>query len=287
MNTVLEITNRFRDLRDARKLHGTIKRAVALRRERLRRKDYTDLLTLPLEQRYKSVTHGLHLDKKGYRWVEKWKRDYHPRIRTWEVEPTLQKSAWMVSFPDWDRQYKGYRPPNTNRIHWPSKITVFNARRALVEVFNYDTEKVTRRVLKAPKGWVFASDSLGALIRCSRGEIHLDSRVAFSGGLKSHVSGFLENLRRAKAARAKAIGETAKGEVARLRSRLKKLERKNLTVTLDDGRKAGLCRSGILEWGRQHGVNPIAGVPAAVLLRKWGHDFRVRRAVSAAITAVA
>jgi hypothetical protein len=57
-------------------------------------------------------------------------------------------------------------------------------------------------------------------------------------------------------------------------------------VTLDDAASAGYCHAGIVQWARMVGIRArrlSQGIPAGILLRRYGDDPRVRCVVTVAL----
>jgi hypothetical protein len=140
--------------------------------------------------------------------------------------------------------------------------------------------------LTAPKGFVFASDSLGAKIQSRDGkrDYHFDSDEVLA---ENAVRGIMQRARANWSRQADARKSEAQ---AKRDQKIYEREIGSVRVTLEDSRRSGNCIEGSLAYAEQRlhiprsevlGAGYLFSVPASKLLVTNGHD-GVKRAVRAA-----
>jgi len=273
----MTINNNFSQLQRTGMLFGTIKRAAALHRSRVKARRATKM-TLP-----KFIT--IPLGDDDNQTITAWARRENGRIQNWidaeaasdrnEYHTFHQHTRW-IDDQDRGRYSRGCR--YTRYEYTPTLLSRGKATAGHL-VANIDG---TRYRYTAPNGWKYGIDSLGIYIRRTkehreRYRYHLDS---------DNVRGGLAAMRRA------GIDHEAKQRtIARgapwTRNTQKIIDTVGVWVTLSDSSTAGNCLSGTRTWCHQHDIDARRHVRAAVIQRLVGTHFSVQRVIDAATTRTA
>jgi hypothetical protein len=248
--------HKYQNLRNTGKLHGTIKRAVALATVRL---------NASAEPNRRSPTCVLPLGSEDAATVEKLARVEYPRLKNWEgAEATVHSkdraSGWTVIEQDhgsYSRRCKwhriSYTPTTTSYCH------AFGTR-LIARIFT------TRYKLHAPQGWKYGRDELGVYVvrKAEKRETfryHLLSDDVRGGVQAVQMAGIAHEIGQRKAAKDQRLMRAA------TRAEKKILNRVGVWINKRDSQSAGNCRAGTAAFARQHGLNIERHYPAQILER--------------------
>jgi hypothetical protein len=260
--------NKYQDLRNQGKLHGTIKRAVALCARRTRqaaaRRERPPTVALPLgpddEQTASSLAYAAHPRKQNW-------RDAAATI------DTIPDPGWTVRETDhgayssrckWHRI--SYRTVATSYCH------AFETR-LVARIFT------TLYKLRAPRGWRFGRDELGVYtVRNDETReafrYHLESDDVRSGVRAIRTAGIAHEAGQRKAIKDRRLArEATKAERETLR-------RAGVWVSERDSRGVGNCRAGTATFARQNGLDIERHYPARILERLIGKHYSVATVIS-------
>jgi hypothetical protein len=247
--------NKYQNLRNEGKLHGTIKRAVALAATRL---DASG------EPGKRAATCVLPLGSEDRRTVRELARAAHPRKQNWDSEEetidTFPRSGWAVLEEDhgsYSRRCKwhriSYTPAATSYCH------AFGTR-LIARIFT------TRYKLRAPRGWKYGRDELGVYV--VRND---ETREAFRYHLLSDdVRGGVRAIRAAGIAHEIRQREVVKDQrLVRAASRAEEkiLNRAGVWISERDSLGVGNCRAGTAVFAKKYGLNIDRHYQAPVLER--------------------
>jgi hypothetical protein len=236
--------NKYQNLRNEGKLHGTIKRAVALAATRL---DASG------EPGKRAATCVLPLGWADTAKADKLARAEYPRLKNWErAEATAQVKGSPSGLTIVDQDHGSYsRRCKWHRISYtPSATSYCHAfgTRLIARIFT------TVYRLRAPRGWEYGRDDLGVyVVRNS------ERREAFRYHLLSDdVRGGLKVIRTAAIAHETGQREVVKDQrLARKATRAEEkiLNRAGVWISERDSRGVGNCRAGTATFAKKHGLN--------------------------------
>jgi len=225
--------NKYQNLRNEGKLHGTIKRAVALAATRLDASGEPDKRT---------STCVLPLGWADTAKADKLARAEYPRLKNWErAEATAQVKGGASGLTIVDQDHGSYsRRCKWHRISYTPAATSYChafGTRLIARIF------ATSYKLRAPRGWRFGRDELGVyVVRNS------ERREAFRYHLLSDdVRGGVKVIRTAAIAHEVGQREVAKDQrLVRAASRAEEkiLNRAGVWISERDSRGVGNCRAG-------------------------------------------
>jgi len=255
---------KYQNLRNEGKLHGTIKRAVALAATR------PDASAEP-DKRAPIVV--LPLGPVDAFFVDKLARAEHPRLKNWEgAEATAhvenRASGWTVV--DQDHGAYSCRCKWHRISHTPAATSYCHAfgTRLIARIFT----SVYR--LRAPRGWRYGRDELGVYV--VRND---ETREAFRYHLLSDdVRGGIKAIRTAALAHEIRQREVAKDRrLAREATKAEKsiLGHVGVWISERDSQGVGNCRAGTATFARQHGLDINQHYPARTLERLVKKHFSV------------
>ena len=260
--------NKYQNLRNQGKLHGTIKRAVALAATRrdarveTAKRPPTVVLPLGLEDRH--TVRGLA-------------RAAHPRKQNWDSEEGTIDTTSILGWTVLEKDHGAYsRRCTWRRVSYTPTITSYChafETRLIARIFT------TLYKLRAPRGWRFGRDELGVyVVRVS------ETREAFRYHLESdNVRAGVRAIR--TAAIAHEVGQREAAKEQRLVREATKAEKKILRragvwISERDSRNVGNCRAGTATFARQNGLDISRHYPVKVLERLIGKHYSIATVIS-------
>lgn len=261
---------KYRRLKRAGKLHGTIKRAVALREARDAVAKVKDPLLLPLARRPSRLKVVVPLRGQEARRVCMSLKETRPRVSNWDTRvPTTDVSyVQPVNHGNYSSRVKydrwSYRPriQSYGILHGKELIYRFNG---------------SRFVLKAPRGYAWGRDENGIKLYVKRHpkiDYHPHSQDLLDG-VKVMKSMLWANHETRK--------QLARKEKQH-RDAVKRAAREGAHVCLSDSLVAGNCYSGSYSWAKRHGLEPTEHyTPQQVLAKANGDAARVAVVVTVAL----
>ena len=266
---------KYQELRKRGKLHGTIKRAVGLAKDREARKKEADRIAW--RKRSESTTSRMlrpipfgpktiaELQQRGER--------LRSRVRNWTApQPCLDKIDFEVE--KWqDGFYRG-----GSRMHplyrYTVKLRCCGAVSPGQIVWFFDDQT---RKLHAPQGWRFGRDREGLFLERNSNKAKI-YRYHFTN----------EDLASKSTLRAAAIEHELKQQVKNRQIKGRKTKEKRamrlgVLVMAQDSYASGNCYAGTATWARKAGLNTRRFYPVKVIERLAKGDLRVLRTIDAAI----
>ena len=224
----------YQQLKDAGKLHGTIKRARELRESRNTAQSIVAPETL-LERR-RALIAGPGLTS-----AVNWRRisDAHSRKKNWrDSKPCFGKTS-LVKID------LGRYSSRCTYTHYEYRIDVECWGRALgSKLYWHFDGKVS--VFTAPRGWEWRIDANGVVLRMI-GTPEIDFHPNVDNLQTLSVRGMCQTARDNYAIRRKTERENA-ASIRQQRDLLKRAEREGATVCLRDSLRAGNCSAGTVQW---------------------------------------
>jgi len=272
----MNIRGKYQALKQDGKLHGTITRAVALRKQR----DANPPLQPRVEGRIaaKAMANANRRAKPtavplGEATFLEAVQEENKRLREW----SLGERAGVVIGSRWREETRG------SNSDWKKRSTF--QRGAIIQSYATCTHDVATLHLfgkvhsvKLPKGYRWDIDANGLVLLDRQGNDYhptASDLVAAEPDPRKLARLLKEGIAARKAARAKAKQQS---EI------LKKAEKEGASVCLRDSIVSGNCRAGSEQWARNHGLNPHSHYsPSQLLAMANGNASRVAIVVAAAI----
>lgn len=246
--TKKELRQKYQDLNSSGKLHGTINRAMELRKKReaiaasIPRSVAGRFAKLAEQGRFRRgvatvVPLGDHRFADSY-------RSAHSRLREWSlgeisvISETKFSMKEIGSNSNWNKKSTFQRG-----VLVQSYATCVDFRVAIFRIAG-ETHKI-----KAPRGYRWDIDRNGLLLRSrtNRKADYHPTATELIGPIRDIVENLKDNLQRRKDAVKKAKQQ---------KQVIEKAEAEGATVCLRDSIRAGNCSAGSQNWARNHGLNP-------------------------------
>jgi hypothetical protein len=268
----MTLNNNYSQLLRNGMLSGTIKRATALHKSRVRARQTTyttppEFITIPL---------GRNDDQT----VTAWARQENGRIQNWIDAEAASDCGAHSTFhrrTRWiDDQDCGRYSRRCKYTRYQYAPTMLSRGRATAGIFVANIDGKRYRYT-APKGWKYGTDSLGIYIRRT-GETRTNYRYHMDS---DDVRGGLAAMRRAGIDHEAKQRTIARGAPWTSRTQ-KMIDTVGVWVSLADSAAAGNCRGGTRTWCQQHDIDHRRHVRAAVLKRLVGTHFSVQRVIDTA-----
>lgn len=258
------------------KLHGTVKTAKKIRRQR----DKNPLVIPPTEPlRPEDRVVVIPLGNEGYAQAKKYGKERYPRRQNWD-RPEASASTYVYT-----RSHGRYsRRCTFTKLSYQvcyRSCGLASTRRLLV--FFGDT----RRILLAPRGWRFGRDEIG-LYFVRRNETRINYRYHFNSDDCQTIAALrraaLDHEQRQRDwARQKRENQRRDKLRDKLRAQAQTL---GVYVTIGDSIRAGNCAAGTRRWATDHGLDYRQHCRAEVLRRAaeidGSSEFQVGRAIEVA-----
>jgi len=278
IETKTELRKHYSTLRASNKLSGTISAAMQKRERREASQAYTDPLERPLRERLRNLLIVEPPQEEKDQARSRAMKEF-PRRRNWEgIDPTTGDGGV-------ESVNNGRYSRSCTYIHWTYRILVRSCVAMTSGQLTYFTDRSPRRI-KAPKGWQFGADALGAYV-VRRNETRGHYRYHFVGDDLYSVSvlhrAALDHEKKQKQEK-RQKQERRKREKIRERYRQQAIEL-GVYVSLHDSLRAGNCAAGSKRWATAHGLDVRKKYPAEVVRRigrACGQVLQVERAIEAA-----
>lgn len=271
----MAIRDKYQDLRAKGKLHGTITRAVRLRKQRdanppaTEKKAGSYLLRQKILDARRNAGTLVALGDLGR--IGTVRAQDRRRLWSAEIADTMDRVSEKGSNSNWRKKSTFQRFLHTR------SVANINPRNLQSATYHYSTSTYA---LVAPRGYHFDVDANGFAFKSTAGdgdyhpsgdELVLASRDR----CRSLVAKLKENSATRKAAKAKTKQQLAM---------LKTAEREGAAVCLRDSIASGNCRAGSEQWARNHNLDPRGHYsPSQILAMANGDASRVAIVVAAAI----
>lgn len=249
---------KYKSLRDAGKLHGTLIRAVTLRKQRDANRPLSAAKSNRIADRA-NAQRGLRCKRAavplGTIDALSAIKTAHAKLREWSLGQIagVIDSPWMFreigSNSNWSKKSTFQRG-----IIVQSYATCGDFRRCLLTL-NGSTHEIA-----APRGYRWDIDANGLRLRANanpRHDYHPTANDLLAGG-KHLVARLQDNLviRRKTEAERKAAARKTAQEQAQQKRILQAAIAEGLSVCLADSCRAGNCEVGTINWGTRHGFSP-------------------------------
>jgi hypothetical protein len=277
MSKISKLREKYGQLRDRGQLHGSIKRAVALR---LKRDENYPLLPAVGKwlhkhlERKEQCENGVviplgALDGRRLRTVAS--RD---RRKTWRWEISGRENGQRKSGSNSDKQKKS----TFNRDLITRSVATCADRK--VCLYSYSDEPAKQ--IKAPAGYHWGVDDHGLCLIESNTVRHDKYHPSGSDLLWTDPPGLARVLRETNATRRRVAAEEKQTAEQRARA-IRRAEREGATVCLADSLRAGNCRAGTESWARSHKLDTRCHYTPSQLLALTGEPDRVALVVTVAL----
>lgn len=265
----MNVKVKYQQLRSAGKLHGTLKRAVELRKQRDAMKELPgDRLATPLKQHRNNARTLIPLGHAGMD-AEARIRDQNRRLKNW----TSKQAGLETRLRTNDEGRYSRRCTYTHYTYTPL-VQSYGVACGKALYFHFDG---TVKRVAAPRGYRWGTDANGIrLISLSnpKADYHPLAEDLLDG-VKVVVEKLRDNLR----IRIEA-GKKQKQQLGAV----KRAEREGATVCLADSLRAGNCATGSINWAKRHGLDPQRHYrPSQVLALANGDIQRVAIVVTVAL----
>lgn len=259
MTTITETRNRYQRLRAEGRFHGTLKRALELRKQRDANRPHTrDFLcrrSLRISYYYamrEELERGVEVpigDELESQLLDIVKRR-NPKYRNWSGGVFAQKWVQFGWYSIWSR--------GSNR-DWRKRSTF---QRGIDVASRFEGKNTVcgtihcgphQREVKLPRGWVFSIDDNGLLVRRSkpiRGLGLCDYHPTAADMLRMSPKELVATARENARVRTAEDRRQLKG----LTDQMRRAEREGATVCLADSLRAGNCYAGTVVWAARVGL---------------------------------